>query len=98
MAFNTTTDRLLDKLTKKIAALDLSIGTVTVNTSDLETLLSTGTGAKAGGSASSRPLGTVEGVQSENGNVAAAGYPVLVSGRYDSSPRTLSTATVVRLT
>tara|TARA_R110001592_G_scaffold30624_4_gene109389 strand:- start:1829 stop:2947 length:1119 start_codon:yes stop_codon:yes gene_type:complete len=90
MAFNTTTDRLLDKLTKKIAALDLSIGTVTVNTSDLETLLSTGTGAKAGGSASSRPLGTVEGVQSENGNVAAAGYPVLVSGRYDSSPRTLS--------
>ena len=89
MALNSTSDRLLDKLTEKIDALDLSIGTVTVNTSELETLLSTGTGAKAAGAASSRPLGTVEGVQSENGNVAAAGFPV-VSGRYDSSARTLS--------
>jgi len=88
----TDTDILLDKLKKAIDALDVSIGTVTVNTDTLETLLSTGTGAKAGGSANSRPLGLMEGVAADN--AAAVGNPVLVGGRYDDSPRTLGSGDV----
>ena len=87
MGFNTTTDRLLDKLTKKIAALDLSVGTVTVNTEQLENLLSDGSNSKAIASGTF-PVGrAIAGVDAENAAVSA--NPALVGGRYDSSNRTL---------
>jgi hypothetical protein len=87
MGFNTTTDRLLDKLTKKIAALDLSVGTVTVNTEQLENLLSDGSNSKAIASGTF-PVGrAIAGVDAENAAVSA--NPALVGGRYDSGGRTL---------
>lgn len=88
MAFNTTSDRLLDKLTKKIDALDLSIGTVTVNTSELETLLSDGSNSKAIASGTF-PVGrAIAGVDAEN--IAPTANPALIGGRYDSGGRNLT--------
>ena len=38
MGYNTTTDILLDRIVNRLSNLDISVGDVTINTSDLETL------------------------------------------------------------
>ena len=87
MGYNTTTDRLLDKLTQAINTMDIAVDTITVNTEGLETLLSDGSGNKALASGTF-PVGrAIAGVDAENAAVSA--NPALVGGRYDSSNRTL---------
>jgi hypothetical protein len=87
MGLNTTTDRLLRKIVDAINTMDIAVDTVSVNTSDLEDLLSDGSGNKSLASGTF-PVGrAVAGVDAENAAVSA--NPALVGGRYDSSHRTL---------
>ena len=87
MALQTKTDILLQRLTDAINTMDIAVDTISVNTTDLENLLSDGSGSKSLASGTF-PVGrAVAGVDAENAAVSA--NPALVGGRYDSSSRTL---------